>query len=72
MLQRTVEANVYWKQLLRSGNRHLYSIAMNGSSASACLRCITLDVTGTLLAFKGNMGDYYCQAVAKFSGERRS
>ena len=27
------------------------------------LRCITIDVTGTLLAYKGELGDYYCMAA---------
>ncbi|CAI0375823.1 unnamed protein product [Linum tenue] len=31
------------------------------------LRCITVDVTGTLLAYKGELGDYYCMA-AKAAG----
>lgn len=26
-------------------------------------RCITLDVTGTLIAYKGELGDYYCMAA---------
>ncbi|GMP62129.1 hypothetical protein CsSME_00024344 [Camellia sinensis var. sinensis] len=25
--------------------------------------CITLDVTGTLIAYKGELGDYYCMAA---------
>lgn len=32
------------------------------------LRCITVDVTGTLLAYKGELGDYYCMA-AKAAGQ---
>ncbi|KAI3893932.1 hypothetical protein MKX03_020115 [Papaver bracteatum] len=31
------------------------------------LRCITVDVTGTLIAYKGQLGDYYCMA-AKSAG----
>lgn len=27
------------------------------------LRCITIDVTGTLIAYKGELGDYYCKAA---------
>ncbi|XP_062160543.1 uncharacterized protein LOC133867801 [Alnus glutinosa] len=27
------------------------------------LRCITVDVTGTLIAYKGELGDYYCMAA---------
>ncbi|XP_008812446.2 haloacid dehalogenase-like hydrolase domain-containing protein 3 [Phoenix dactylifera] len=27
------------------------------------LRCITVDVTGTLIAYKGQLGDYYCMAA---------
>lgn len=27
------------------------------------LRCITLDITGTLIAYKGDLGDSYCLAV---------
>ncbi|KAJ7565128.1 hypothetical protein O6H91_02G067400 [Diphasiastrum complanatum] len=27
------------------------------------LQCITVDVTGTLLAYKGQLGDYYCMAA---------
>ncbi|KAL9226426.1 hypothetical protein vseg_002242 [Gypsophila vaccaria] len=27
------------------------------------LRCVTVDVTGTLLAYKGELGDYYCMAA---------
>ncbi|KAF7842935.1 haloacid dehalogenase-like hydrolase domain-containing protein 3 [Senna tora] len=27
------------------------------------LRCITIDVTGTLIAYKGQLGDYYCLAA---------
>ncbi|KAL5731325.1 hypothetical protein ACHQM5_004064 [Ranunculus cassubicifolius] len=27
------------------------------------LRCITVDVTGTLLKYKGDLGDYYCMAA---------
>lgn len=27
------------------------------------LSCITVDVTGTLLAYKGELGDYYCMAA---------
>ncbi|KAI3440288.1 uncharacterized protein J3R85_003922 [Psidium guajava] len=27
------------------------------------LRCITIDVTGTLMAYKGELGDYYCMAA---------
>ena len=27
------------------------------------LRCITVDATGTLIAYKGNLGDYYCMAA---------
>ncbi|MCD7453600.1 hypothetical protein HAX54_021543 [Datura stramonium] len=33
------------------------------------LRCITLDVTGTLIAYKGELGDYYCMA-AKAAGQQ--
>lgn len=32
------------------------------------LRCITVDVTGTLIAYKGQLGDYYCMA-AKSAGK---
>ncbi|KAM3005657.1 hypothetical protein FF2_035763 [Malus domestica] len=32
-------------------------------SLLAKLRCITVDVTGTLLAYKGELGEYYCMAV---------
>lgn len=32
------------------------------------LRCITVDVTGTLIAYKGELGDYYCMA-AKAAGQ---
>jgi hypothetical protein len=31
------------------------------------LRLVTVDVTGTLIAYKGQLGDYYCRA-AKSSG----
>ncbi|KAJ4972205.1 hypothetical protein NE237_005304 [Protea cynaroides] len=31
------------------------------------LRCITIDVTGTLIAYKGELGDYYCMS-AKATG----
>ena len=31
------------------------------------LRLITVDVTGTLIAYKGHLGDYYCMA-AKSAG----
>jgi hypothetical protein len=31
------------------------------------LKCITVDVTGTLIAYKGLLGDYYCMA-AKAAG----
>lgn len=27
------------------------------------LRCVTIDVTGTLIAYKGELGDYYCMAA---------
>lgn len=27
------------------------------------LRCITIDVTGTLISYKGQLGDYYCMAA---------
>ncbi|KAJ7547057.1 hypothetical protein O6H91_08G066900 [Diphasiastrum complanatum] len=27
------------------------------------LQCITMDVTGTLIAYKGKLGDYYCMAA---------
>lgn len=27
------------------------------------LKCITVDVTGTLIAYKGVLGDYYCMAA---------
>ncbi|XP_074577015.1 uncharacterized protein LOC141833462 [Curcuma longa] len=27
------------------------------------LQCITIDVTGTLIAYKGELGDYYCMAA---------
>ncbi|XP_010529314.1 PREDICTED: haloacid dehalogenase-like hydrolase domain-containing protein 3 [Tarenaya hassleriana] len=27
------------------------------------LRCVTVDVTGTLIAYKGELGDYYCMAA---------
>ncbi|ONK65832.1 uncharacterized protein A4U43_C06F1430 [Asparagus officinalis] len=27
------------------------------------LKCITVDVTGTLIAYKGELGDYYCMAA---------
>ncbi|GAB4829937.1 hypothetical protein Ancab_019583 [Ancistrocladus abbreviatus] len=27
------------------------------------LRCVTVDVTGTLIAYKGELGDYYCTAA---------
>ncbi|XP_078428664.1 haloacid dehalogenase-like hydrolase (HAD) superfamily protein [Wolffia australiana] len=27
------------------------------------LRCLTIDVTGTLIAYKGELGDYYCMAA---------
>ncbi|KAF1895089.1 hypothetical protein Lal_00022586 [Lupinus albus] len=27
------------------------------------LRCVTVDVTGTLMAYKGELGDYYCMAA---------
>lgn len=39
---------------------------MKSSSEMALLsklRCITLDVTGTLIAYKGELGDYYCMAA---------
>lgn len=32
-------------------------------SILAKLRCVTLDVTGTLIAYKGELGDYYCMAA---------
>jgi hypothetical protein len=32
------------------------------------LKCITFDVTGTLIAYKGELGDYYCMA-AKAAGK---
>ncbi|WOG82199.1 hypothetical protein DCAR_0101361 [Daucus carota subsp. sativus] len=31
------------------------------------LRCITLDVTGTLIAYKGELGEYYCMAGCKIA-----
>jgi len=31
------------------------------------LRCITVDVTGTLIAYKGVLGDYYCMAAKAMS-----
>ena len=27
------------------------------------LKCITVDITGTLIAYKGLLGDYYCMAA---------
>ncbi|KAK9109935.1 hypothetical protein Sjap_017995 [Stephania japonica] len=30
---------------------------------AVALRCITIDVTGTLIAYKGELGDYYCMAA---------
>ncbi|XP_057431962.1 uncharacterized protein LOC130724695 [Lotus japonicus] len=36
-------------------------------SILARLRCVTVDVTGTLMAYKGELGDYYCMA-AKAAG----
>ncbi|KAM1045069.1 hypothetical protein TB2_035562 [Malus domestica] len=32
-------------------------------SLLAKLRCITVDVTGTLLAYKGELREYYCMAA---------
>ncbi|KAM2826463.1 hypothetical protein COP1_036128 [Malus domestica] len=32
-------------------------------SLLAKLLCITVDVTGTLVAYKGELGEYYCMAV---------
>lgn len=32
------------------------------------LRCITLDITGTLIAYKGDLGDSYCLSV-KLAGK---
>ncbi|CAL5398148.1 unnamed protein product [Camellia sinensis] len=40
--------------------------AVKSSSEMALLSkllCITLDVTGTLIAYKGELGDYYCMAA---------
>jgi hypothetical protein len=31
--------------------------------ALQALKCITVDVTGTLIAYKGLLGDYYCMAA---------
>ncbi|EFJ33411.1 hypothetical protein SELMODRAFT_167838 [Selaginella moellendorffii] len=31
--------------------------------AAARLKCVTLDVTGTLMAYKGELGDYYCMSA---------
>lgn len=39
---------------------------MTGGGAMSLLsklRCITVDVTGTLIAYKGELGDYYCMAA---------
>ncbi|KAJ7555292.1 hypothetical protein O6H91_05G030600 [Diphasiastrum complanatum] len=33
------------------------------TSSSLRLQCITVDVTGTLIAYKGQLGDYYCMAA---------
>lgn len=41
--------------------QHLYS--MPKMSVLPKLRCITVDVTGTLIAYKGELGDYYCMAA---------
>ncbi|KZV54910.1 haloacid dehalogenase-like hydrolase domain-containing protein 3 [Dorcoceras hygrometricum] len=39
---------------------HFYFLKMSMLSK---LRCITVDVTGTLMAYKGELGDYYCMAA---------
>lgn len=41
---------------------HFYCDFFNMSMLSK-LRLVTVDVTGTLLAYKGELGDYYCMAA---------
>jgi hypothetical protein len=46
----------HWKTILRS----FYSIAVAAKmSILSKLRCITVDVTGTLIAYKGELGDEF-------------
>jgi hypothetical protein len=42
--------------------------ALQKMSLLSKLKCITFDVTGTLIAYKGELGDYYCMA-AKAAGQ---
>lgn len=32
---------------------------------AARLRCITVDITGTLMRYVGHIGDYYCLAAQR-------
>ena len=46
--------------------QHIPETAEQSSSKMNLLskvRCITVDVTGTLIAYKGELGDYYCMAA---------
>lgn len=59
--------SIYWKHLIRQflnifnfGDSPYNSFIM---SLLSKLRCITVDVTGTLIAYKGELGDYYCMAA---------
>ncbi|KAH0718216.1 hypothetical protein KY285_014247 [Solanum tuberosum] len=50
-------------------HRVVFSVQSFTMSILTKLRCITLDVTGTLIAYKGELGDYYCMA-AKAAGQQ--
>nr|CAB3445776.1 unnamed protein product [Digitaria exilis] len=50
------------------GGHHLSPQSiMSSSSLLSKLRLVTVDVTGTLIAYKGQLGDYYCMS-AKSAG----
>ncbi|RXH86765.1 hypothetical protein DVH24_022038 [Malus domestica] len=51
------------KLLVKSGILSPISASGFTMSLLSKLRCITVDVTGTLLAYKGELGDYYCMAA---------
>ncbi|PAN04266.1 hypothetical protein PAHAL_1G053400 [Panicum hallii] len=51
---------------MHSGH-HLQSPPSMSPSLLSKLRLVTVDVTGTLIAYKGQLGDYYCMA-AKSAG----
>lgn len=52
-----------WIPPIRNFDIFHFSEAPFAMSLLSKLRCITVDVTGTLIAYKGELGDYYCMAA---------